>query len=951
MSKQLELALENNLVKQLEGQGYQFVKITDESGLKANLQSQLGRFNKTTFSSSELEKILNHLSKGNVFERAKTLRDRFQLSRDDGTSMYVQFFNDESWNENLYQVTNQVSQEGTYKNRYDVTILVNGLPLVQIELKRRGLEIKEAFNQINRYQRHSFFANDGLFQYVQVFVISNGVNTKYYANNRNQHFNFTFYWADENNNHVRDLSDFARQFLDTDHLGKMIAKYVVINETFKILMILRPYQYYAAEAIINQVSQNTDNGYIWHTTGSGKTLTSFKASQVIMDMPSVHKVVFVVDRKDLDYQTMVEFNSYKEGSVDVTSNTSALVNQFSDETQLIVTTIQKLNNAITKGQYEPKISHLKDKRIVFIFDECHRSQFGETHKRITEFFNQGQMFGFTGTPIFAENASKNDQGKRTTKDLFGKCLHKYVITDAIRDKNVLKFAIEYIGRYKQKSNSFIDIDVEAIDEKEVFDSPDRLEKITDYIIQNHDRKTHSKKHTAIFAVSSIKTLIKYYELFKEKKEKGEHKLNIATIFSYAANEDDDGALGSIPDPSLGDPSSITSHSRDKLESFIGDYNGMYGTSFSTKDSQSFENYYKDISKRIKGREKVGFNEKGRVDILLVVSMFLTGFDAKKVNTMYVDKNLRYHGIIQAFSRTNRILDDLKSQGNILCFRNLKKNVDEAIALFSNKDAKEVILVSPYEDILKQFSQAFSELLKTAPTLQSVDNLPSEEEELAFIKAFRQLIRIKNVLTSYTDFSWQDLPMGEQSFEDYKSKYLDLYEKVRSDHQKEKVSILEDIDFELELIQRDEINVSYILKLLANLRQASEAEGQKQRSAIIDILTGDVVLRSKRELIEKFIDENLPQIKNVDDIDEEFEKYWYDERDRALLKLCDDEKLDQEEFHKLIESYVYSDKLPIRNDVLDCLDKRPSVLKAKEIGDRIIDKMRDFAQIFIRGISA
>ena len=887
--------------------------------------------------------------------KSKTLKDRFQLTKENGEIHYIRFFNNEDWGQNKFQVTNQVTQEGTYKNRYDVTILINGLPLVQIELKRRGLELKEAFNQINRYQRHSFWTNSGLYQYIQIFVISNGVNTKYYANNRRQSFKQTFYWADVNNRNITDLEAFAETFLNSDHLGKMLAHYIVQNETHRILMVLRPYQYYATEAIIDRVKPSRENGYIWHTTGSGKTLTSFKASQIIMNLPEVHKVVFVVDRKDLDYQTMKEFNSFKKDSVDVTDNTRSLVRQFTDDTRLIVTTIQKLNNAITKRRYESSLEHLKDKRLVFIFDECHRSQFGETHKRITNYFKKSQLFGFTGTPIFAENAAKNELGKRTTKDLFDKCLHMYVITDAIRDQNVLRFSVEYIGRYKQKGNTFIDIEVEDIDTKEVINSPDRLEKIVDYIIHYHDIKTHRREYTAIFATSSIDTLIKYYEIFKRKKEAGEHDLRIATIFTYGVNEDDPDATGFLPgeldmaaEPEI---AYRAGHTRDKLEEFIMDYNAMYNTSFSTKDSQQFENYYKDISKRIKDREKEGINEKNRVDILLVVNMFLTGFDAVKVNTLYVDKNLRYHGLVQSYSRTNRILNEQKSQGNILSFRNLKERTDEAIALFSNKEAKEEIFLPPYEVIVKKFVEAFTELILIAPNVRSVDNLPSEEEEMAFVQAFRKLMRVKNVLGSFTDFSWEDLPMDEQQFEDYKSKYLDLYDKVRSDHQKEKASILEDVDFELELIHRDEINVAYILKLLAKLKQAEKSEQEQQKKAIVDLLAGELNLRSKRELIEKFIEQNLPHIEEADDIPDEFEKFWNEQKILALGELCDEEHLDQKQFQALIDAYIFTDQEPLRDDVFKCLDNRPSVLKAREIGERIITKMKEFVEVFVKEMVA
>ena len=607
MSHQSEAILENNLIKQLIGLGYASAKVMDGDALVSNLKSQLEAFNKATYSDKEFDGILNHLEKGNVFEKAKTLRDRFSFTRENGAVAYVRFYDSENWNNNLFQVTNQVSQEGSYKNRYDVTLLVNGLPLVQIELKRRGLEIKEAFNQINRYQKHSFWSNHGLFQYVQLFVISNGGNTKYLANNKLQSVKQTFFWADAVNKNVTELDEFTTSFLNPDHLGKMIANYIVINETHKILMVLRPYQYFATEALIKQVKTNTDNAYIWHTTGSGKTLTSFKTSQILMDLPEVHKVVFVVDRKDLDYQTMKEFNSFKEGSVDVTDNTSSLVKQLTDDTKLVLTTIQKLNNAIS-DRFKNQILKLQDKRIVFIFDECHRSQFGETHGRITEFFAKSQLFGFTGTPIFADNASKNELGKRTTKDLFGNCLHKYVITDAIRDENVLKFGIEYYSVFKHKNKPQFDVMVEEINKEEVFNDPQYLEGVANYIIANHSRKTFSKDYSALFAVSSIDAAIKYYELFQKKKEAGEHDLRIATIFTYGANEDDENAQGYIPEGSLqlaAEPQGAyqSSHTRDKLEGFMGDYNQLYGTSYTTKDSKLFEGYFKDISKRLKERKK------------------------------------------------------------------------------------------------------------------------------------------------------------------------------------------------------------------------------------------------------------------------------------------------------------------------------------------------------------
>lgn len=960
MSREPEQILEDNLVKQLVALGYSFVQVKDEAALVANLRAQLEKHNDISLSDREFSKVLNHLNKGNVFERSKILRDKYSLSRDDGTIAYLDFLNSDNWSRNEFQVTRQVSVEGTYLNRYDVTILVNGLPLVQVELKRRGLELKEAFNQTNRYHRHSYAASHGLFQYIQIFVISNGVNTKYYANNRKQSFKQTFYWADANNRNITPLEDFANDFLTPGHVGKMIAKYIVLNETDKILMVLRPYQYYATEALVDRVKTSTRNGYIWHTTGSGKTLTSFKASQILTNLPQIHKVVFVVDRKDLDYQTIREFDSFSKGSVDATENTRMLVNQFSDDTKLIVTTIQKLNTAISKRQYLSKMEKLQDKRIVFIFDECHRSQFGETHKKITSFFRNHQLFGFTGTPIFAENAFSKDGIKHTTKELFHDCLHKYVITDAIKDENVLKFSIEYIGRYKENDGkqSNIDIQVEDIDTRELLESEKRLEKIVDYILLNHDRKTHRRKFTSIFCVTSIEVLIRYYELFAAKKIRGEHDLKIATIFSYGINEDDREADGyMLPDESdlsmaaEGAAAYGSQHTRDKLEQFIGDYNTMFQTRFSTKDSETFYNYYKDISKRVKDMEKVGNDPESNIDILLVVSMFLTGFDGKLINTLYVDKNLKYHGLIQAYSRTNRILNETKSQGNILCFRNLKNATDEAIALFSNPQAKEDIIIAPYEDYVSKFNLKFLELLQIAPTVNSVNDLPSEVEELDFIRCFRDLMRILNIAQSFTDFSWKDLSMTEQQFEDYKSKYLDLHDKAKSATAKEKESILDDVDFELELLHRDEINVAYILQLLAKLKKAKKNEQERQKKAIMDLLAGEAQLRSKRELIEKFINQNLPKIEDPADIPDNFEAFWQVERNKAFEDLCKEEKIVPMKLEDLIGNYLFTERKPMRDDIVDALEVKPKILERPSVIERVSKRIYHFMETFISGVAS
>ena len=947
MTTQPEQILEDNLVAQLVKLGYEKAALHDEKALLENLRVQLGKHNKISISEKEFTQILNYINKGNIFERAKILRDRVPYTTDMGETCTIELIDQVHWCKNEFQVTQQVTIEGTYKNRYDVTILINGLPLVQIELKRRGLELKEAFNQTNRYERHSYGSGQGLFQFIQIFIISNGVNTKYYANGpvKARSYKQTFYWSDIDNNTITQLSAFADVFLEPCHLAKMITRYVVLNESEKILMVLRPYQYYATEAIIEQVKTTHKPGYIWHTTGSGKTLTSFKTSQVLTTIPKVHKVVFIVDRKDLDYQTTKEFNSFSKGSIDGTNNTFTLVQQLTGNAKLIVTTVQKLNTAISKVRYLNEMAELKDKRIVFIFDECHRSQFGKTHESIKKFFSKSQMFGFTGTPIFPENAGTNEYGKRTTKMLFGEVLHKYVITDAIRDENVLKFSIEYISTFKKKDN-IVDIEVEAIDEEEVMNAPVRLNNITDYIINNHNRKTHSREFTSIFCVSGVPTLIEYYKLFQQKKEEGQHNLKVATIFTYQANEEDKDAVGmsDYDDEFLTAAAPVpeynTKHSRDSLEEFIVNYNKEFGTNFTSKDSQSFYNYYNDIARRVKHKQ---------IDVLLVVNMFLTGFDSKTLNTLYVDKNLKYHGLLQAYSRTNRILNELKSQGNIVCFRNLKSATDEAITLFSKLEKKDEIILKPYEEYVDKFNEAFIALMQIAPTVNSVNKLPSEDEELAFIKAFRELMRLKNVLKTFTEFDHEDLAMSEQKFEDYKSKYLDLYDKTKTHNAKEKVSILNDIDFELELIHRDEINVAYILRLLANLKNATPEEQEKQRKAIVEIIAGDTNLRSKKELIEKFIQENLPFIEDSEDIPDEFLAFWDKEKQLAFEQLGKEENLDILKLERVIGDYIFTEKVPLRDDVVNMINEKPALKERRSTAERITDKIVSFIETFISGI--
>lgn len=937
MTHQSEAMLESNLIDLLINLGYTRANISNDKELSNNLKSQLEKHNNTTFSDNEFVLIRNHLDKGNIFESAKTLRDKFALKRDDNSIKYVEFMNLDQWCQNQFQVANQITQVGEYENRYDVTLLVNGLPLVQIELKRRGEELKKAFDQIVHNYQHNTLSK-GLFKFVQIFVISNGVNTKYFANNKVQSFKQTFYWSDVNNKNITELDAFSREFLEPCHIAKMIAKYIVLNVTESCLMALRPYQYYATEAIIERVKNTpTKNGYIWHTTGSGKTLTSFKTSQILTMIPKIYKVVFVVDRKDLDTQTMKEFNAFAKDSVNQTDNTQSLVKQFANEDiKLIVTTIQKLNVAITKDRHLAHMDKLKDKKIIFIFDECHRSQFGETHNRIKDFFNNHQLFGFTGTPIFADNSN----GIKTTKDLFDDCLHKYVINDAIKDENVLKFSVEYVGKYKQKQDSqtYIDIEVEDIDTKELLESTERVQKVVKYITEVHDAKTKNCKFNAMFCVSSIPMLIKYYDAFKNLKNANGHSLKIATIFSSSFGEDESG--GDFSD----NEDTLNTSTANKLNEYVNDYNAMYGTRFNVLNSEGFNAYFVDVNDRIKKHSKRTANE--QVDILIVVNMLLTGFDSKTLNTLYVDKSLRYHGLIQAYSRTNRILDEVKSQGNIIVFRNLKKATDDAVLLFSNKDANEVIFVEPYEIQLEKFKKALIELYKITPEVKDVNNLQTEHEELSFVKAFRELMRLRNILQTFSDFKISDLEIPEQDFEDYKSKYLDLHDKVKRENKIEKVSILNDIDFEMELVHRDEINVSYIFKLLNNLVGKDETQKNKYIKEITSLLSSTPELRSKKDLIEKFINQNMLNVNPDFNVEDSFDEFISKEKAIAFDKLCEEERIDKDKLIKLLERFVYFRKTPTEDNIVSVLTYMPKILEREDVVNHVWGKIEQYIEQYV-----
>jgi type I restriction enzyme R subunit len=930
MTHQSEKELEKTLIGKLGRLGFLSVGLEDSEALVANLQRQLEKFNGVKFSDGEFKKVLNHLNKGDRFAKAKTLRDRFLLKRDDESVLYVRFFNMDKWCQNEYQVAQQITQVGRYENRYDVTLLVNGLPLVQIELKRRGMELKEAFNQIQRYHKHSFAGT--LFEYVQIFVISNGVDTKYFSNNPSQSFEQTFYWTDENNRKISKLEEFADAFLPKCVVSEMIAEYIVLAEAVKIPMVLRPYQYYAARVIEKRVCESDKNGYIWHTTGSGKTLTSFKTSQILSRMPEVKKVLFVVDRKDLDIQTTKEFNSFSDGSVDGTNNTYSLVKQLKDKNRkLIVTTIQKLDIAISREAYLKHFNYLAKEKVVIIFDECHRSQFGQTHAQIKNFFKRAQLFGFTGTPIFAEN----NVGGVTSSDVVTECLHKYIITNAISDNNVLGFAVEYVGKYKQKSPDTLNEDifaetlVEGIDTKEVLESEDRLNKIADYILADWKRKTKNGKFNAIFAVSSIDVLKKYYKLFKKKKAED---FSIATIFTFKANEDESSDMLDI-DAFSDEGSPINQHSRDFLEECIKEYNQRYSTNFST---ERFYDYYKNLQQRIKDKE---------IDLVLVVNMFLTGFDSPRLNTLYVDKNLRYHGLIQAYSRTNRLLNSDKPHGNIVSFRNLKEATDKALALFGDENAKEIVFKKPYEIQKKEFEKKLAELKEKVPQVSAVDKLQGESERAEFVKTFRDLLRIKSSLETFAEFSFKDLGINEQEFYDYQSKYLDVYED-RKKHDGQTESILDQIDFEIELTIRDVINFDYILKLIAGLKNiSSDTIRKKKTEEILRLFDRDVQLRKKKDLIKQFIEENLPKLGKNGDVEKAFNEFWSSERSNALKNIAKSERISIDDFEKLIGEYLYTQKLPHGQDIVDLLPTAPKILERQGIVDRIKDAIQNIVDIF------
>ncbi|AZN64721.1 deoxyribonuclease HsdR [Acinetobacter johnsonii] len=958
MTVQSEYQLENELIGQLQQLGYASVTLKDESQLLSNIKTQVERANGLApLSETEWKQVISFLNTGTVFERAKNLRDLFPVKFDDGTSKHLFFLSDDP-SKNIYQVTNQITIDHRDYNgrtsRFDVTLLVNGLPLVQIELKKRGMEIAEAFNQTQRYIREAYWAGQGLFGFIQLFIISNGANTRYYSNGTTG-IEFAFPWADVHNKHINEIVDFAEAFLNQQHLTQMLTQYMVLLETTKSLMVLRPYQIYAVQKIVEHVQNSDQNGYIWHTTGSGKTLTSFKSSQIIMQMPDVEKVLFVVDRNDLDTQTSREFNAFKAESVDSTDSTHTLVKQLDQRhDKLIVTTIQKLNRAISNDRYQEYINYLKDKKVVFIFDECHRSQFGDTHQNIKKFFGNAQMFGFTGTPIFEENSQSKAGLKLTTDYLFNQCLHQYVIVDAIRDRNVLQFQIDYRGKYTAKgmqNNLDCDDDVEGIDTQELYDNPQRLEMIARYIVETHDTKTKSREFTAMFCVSSVDTLTQYYDLFEkvqaEKQQQDEAQgrlfkpLTIATIFSYGANEavDTVDQNGLIHEESTDTPTQINQSSRDKLERYIANYNAQFGTNYNSGDG--FYAYYRDIADRVK---------KKQIDILLVVNMFLTGFDSKPLNTLYVDKNLKYHGLIQAFSRTNRVYNDKKPFGNIISFRNLKRATDEALALFSNKEARKTVLVPSFEEIQQDYADAVEKLLNITPDYQAVDDLVTEDQQLEFIKAFREVMRYNAQLQTFVEYDQDQTVLDKQHFANFASKYADLCRATRKATKKEKVSVLDDVDFQLDLLHSDRINVGYILTLLQMALNAETDEQRKKYEAQVhDMIGSDISLHNKQDLIQKFIEENMPKMINGQSVQVAFAQFWDAEKEQAYQHFCEQENLKPEVLKQVLDNYEFNQRLPRKEEMKELPNFKVKLFERDNVLTNLMVKTRQLIEKFYVGL--
>lgn len=970
---QSEAQLEDAFVKQLCRQGYERLVVSSEEELIANLRMQLEALNRMSFSDKEWARLFKGWiaadNDGIVEKTRRIQRDHvYALRMDDGSVRNVSLIDKRNVHNNRMQVMNQYAQQGSYDNRYDVTVLVNGLPLVHVELKRRGVAIQEAFNQIERYQRDSFWSGCGLYEYVQIFVISNGTHTKYYSNTTrfsaieeragkktrgkksSNSFKFTSWWAAADNMPIYDLVPFTATFFAKHALLNILTKYCVFDVEEKLL-VMRPYQIVATERILNRILVSENNkdmlgtlragGYVWHTTGSGKTLTSFKTAQLASQMEGVDKVMFVVDRKDLDYQTMREYDRFEKGAVDGSESTAVLARQLANpDCRILVTTIQKLACFIKKNKgHEVYAQHC-----VIIFDECHRSQFGEMHASITKHFKNYHLFGFTGTPIFADNAgSGRNFNLRTTEQAFGDKLHTYTIVDAIRDENVLPFRVDYIQTIRER-DQYEDQKVYDIYREGAYKAAARVDLVTNYILDHFSQKTkrshgYSFKGTrvmgfnSILATASIDMAKVYYTAFKRiQEERGGERLKVAIIYSFGPNEADDGC--GLPDESF-DVESLDTPSRDFLADAISDYNAMFSTSFDTS-SQGFQNYYKDLSDRMKKRQ---------VDLTIVVNMFLTGFDATTLNTLWVDKDLRDHGLIQAFSRTNRILNSVKTYGNIVCFRNLEDRVNHAISLFGDKEAGGVVLLKPYAEYLGEYRERLAQLREQFP-LEAVLNgnaLLGEEAEKAFVRLFGVILRLRNILTAFDDFAADDTlsPRDEQ---DYRSVYTGLYQKWRK--QKEDATIInDDLVFEVELLKQVDINIDYVLMLVQKYHDSNCTD----KMIIGDIeraIGASYELRNKKDLIEAFID----SLDSSNDITADWEKYLAEAKERELSAIIEEEALDDAATREFMANAFADGGVPESGtEVASLMTKKPSrFAPANAYADmkaRVLDRLKGFFDRF------
>lgn len=968
---QSEAELEREFIRQLTSQGYEYISVHNEAALIANLRKQLELLNDFTFTDSEWDRFFTeciaNTNEGIVEKTRKIQDDHIQiLKREDGTTKNIYLLDKKNIHNNRLQVINQYEEAGgKHETRYDVTILVNGLPLVHVELKRRGVAIREAFNQIKRYQRDSFWAASGLFEYVQIFVISNGTHTKYYSNTtRNAHikeqnsserrrskktsnsFEFTSFWADANNKIIPDLVDFTKTFFAKHTLLNILTKYCIFTSE-DLLLVMRPYQIAAAERILSRIVVSTNykkmgttaaGGYIWHTTGSGKTLTSFKTAQLASALPYIDKVLFVVDRKDLDYQTMKEYDRFEKGAANGNTSTRVLQRQLEDrdekgnphEYKIIVTTIQKLDIFIRKN----KQHDIYKKHVVLIFDECHRSQFGEMHQAITKSFKNYHIFGFTGTPIFAANASSGGNPLlRTTEQAFGEKLHTYTIVDAINDGNVLPFRIDFVDTIKMP-DYINDKKVYSIDREKALADPRRIREIVSYVLEHFDQKTkrnsyytfsakweEADKHNpkkmiekretrrvagfnSIFAAASIPMAIRYYNEFKKQIAQKNRNLTIATIFSFSANEEEPDGL--LPEEDF-NMENLDQSSRDFLEAAIRDYNSTFNTNYDTS-SDKFQNYYKDLSLRVKNRE---------IDILIVVNMFLTGFDATTLNTLWVDKNLRQHGLIQAFSRTNRILNSVKTYGNIVCFRDLKEETDKAIALFGNKDAGGIVLLKTFDEYYNgyddkgEYKPGYAELIATLTTQYPLGQpILGEEAEKDFIRLYGAILRLRNILTSFDDFEGNEI-LSERDFQDYQSIYIDLYQEYRKGADGDKETINDDIVFEIELVKQIEVNIDYILMLVAKYQQ-SNCKDKTILTTIDKAINSSIELRSKKELIERFIE----QVNVSTKVDEDWRKFLHERKEADITAIIEEEKLKPEETRRFIDNAFRDGTLKTTGTAID-----------------------------------